>query len=444
MNLLMKPRLRVKIGVEMSVLNRERSIHYICLVAVPLFSFFLTYSGISAAAEPVFKDPNLRAELVAGGLSSPTSMAFIDDNNILVLEKNSGQVRLVSNGILQQDPILELDVDTTTLTCCRGLLGMAITEKEDQSHEVFIYLSEADDPVRNKLYKYQWDNNSMSLVNPKLLLDLPATPGPNHPGGKITIGLDDYLYTVIGDLSNEGKLQNIKDGPDPSDSSVILKINTTNGTAAYDNPFLSIGSIITNESQRNKYYAYGIRNSFGIAIDPITGFLWDTENGDKDYDEINLVRPGFNSGWKILMGPMSENDDVTEDDLVMFEGSYYADPVLSWKPSLGLTDIEFLNSSRYGDQYRNNMFIGDITNGNLYFIKVNNSRTGLVFENAEMQADSVADGEDELDYITLGTGFGGITDIETGPDGLLYILTFDQNSDGAGAIYRIRIVDPQG
>jgi glucose/arabinose dehydrogenase len=127
----------------------------------------------------------------------------------------------------------------------------------------------------------------------------------------------------------------------------------------------------------------------------------------------------------------------------MFEGSYYADPVLSWKPSLGLTDIEFIESSIYGDRYRNNVLVGDITNGNLYYLKVNDSRTGLVLENSEIQEDSVVDGDGELDNITLGTGFEGITDIETGPDGFVYLLTFDQDSDGAGSIYRIRSADPQ-
>ena len=409
--------------------------------------FIVAFSGIGFA-EPVFKDPNLRAELVTEGLSSPTSMAFINDDTILVTEKNTGAIRLVTNGILQQEPILELDVDTTTLTCCRGLLGIATNEKKVQSPDVFLYLSEAaneNTPVRNKLYKYQWDDVSKSLVDPKLLLDLPATPGPNHPAGKITIGLDDYLYTVIGDLSKEGKLQNIKDGPDPDDSSVILKINMLNGSAAHDNPFVNTYSN-TNpelENQMNKYYAYGIHNSFGLAIDPVTGYLWDTENGDEDYDEINLVRPGFNSGWKILMGPMSESDDgVVVDDLVMFEGSYYADPLLSWEPSLGLTDIEFFNSSKLGDQYSNNMFVGDISNGNLYFLKVDNNRTGLIFDNTDIQRDLVVDGEEELETITLGSGFGGITDIETSPDGFLYVMTFDQDSDGAGGIYRISLVDP--
>ena len=151
---------------------------------------------ISVHAQPTFKDARLKTELVvAEGLSSPTSMAFVDNNTILVLEKNSGEVRLVSNGILQEEPVLKLEVDTTTLTCCRGLLGIANIE-----NEVFLYLTEPakdDQPIRNTLYKYQWNEQNHTLVNPTLILDLPATPGPNHPGGKIAIGQDHYLYTVL-------------------------------------------------------------------------------------------------------------------------------------------------------------------------------------------------------------------------------------------------------
>ena len=147
---------------------------------------------------------------------------------------------------------------------------------------------------------------------------MPATPGPNHPGGKLALDTEGNLYTVIGDLNNEGILQNIKDGKGLSDSSVILKVNRIDGSALLDNPFVSTKNEFPT-SQVEKYYGYGIRNSFGLAVDPVTGNLWDTENGDKDYDEINLVYPGFNSGWKQLMGPIS-NSDVTENDLAVLPG----------------------------------------------------------------------------------------------------------------------------
>jgi glucose/arabinose dehydrogenase len=405
----------------------------LAIISVLIVLLMVTINNNKIFAEPILKDNSLRAELVTQGLHSPTSMAFLDENRILVLEKNSGNVLLVSNGVLKKQPVLKLHVDHTTLTCCRGLLGIAVMSgKSGHSQNVFLYYSElldSKDSVRNRLYRYTW--NGVSLVNPVLILDLPATPGPNHPAGKIAIGLDGYVYTLIGDLNNEGKLQNVKDGPDPDDSSVILKVSAIDGSPAKGNPFTELST------KMSKYYGYGVRNSFGLAIDPVTGVLWDTENGDKDFDEINLVKPGFNSGWRQLMGPLSENK-VSISDLVRFPGSRYTDPVFSFAPSLGVTDIQFFNSTKFGDKYANNVFVGDINNGNLYFFTVNKARTGFVFgQNEQNLLDHVANGEKELSEITLGTGFGGITDIKTGPDGFLYILTLDEGAHGEGKIYRI-------
>ena len=390
--------------------------------------------------EPTVSDPSTKVEFVVGGLSSPTSMAFVDSQSILVLEKNSGEVRLVSNGELKDEPILKLDVDSTTLTCCRGLLGIAVNTQYEVANkkEVFLYFtatSNDQNPIVNKINKYEWDGRN--LLNAQNILELPATPGPNHPGGKLILDKEGNLFSIIGDLNNEGILQNMKDNDkELSDSSVIIKVNGTDGSALSDNPFATIESQYPS-SQVEKYYAYGVRNSFGLAIDPVTGKLWDTENGDKDYDEINLVEPGFNSGWKQVMGPIAGSVGVTENDLVNLPGSYYADPIFSWEPSLGVTDLEFFESGNLGQKYENNIFVGDINNGNIYYFKLNDSRTGLIFGSAEISIDRVANDE-EKDKVVWGSGFEGITDIETGPDGNLYVLSFDESQDGEGKIYRIR------
>ena len=84
--------------------------------------------------------------------------------------------------------------------------------------------------LRNRVYKYQWNDEERLLVNPTLILDLPAIPGPNHDGGKLIIGPDNYLYAVIGDLNHMGKLQNIVNGPDPDDTGVIFRINPEDGS----------------------------------------------------------------------------------------------------------------------------------------------------------------------------------------------------------------------
>ena len=416
------------------------SLMILAVLTVTIFSSLTLNMNHTAIAQqqeqeqPIINDPNLQAEIFVQGLSFPTSMAFIDNNNILILEKEEGTVRLISNGILQEQPVLKVDVNSNSE---RGLLGIAI-----MNNMVFLYYTESssspsssedNESLRNKVYKYQWNEEEKILVNPKLILDLPAIPGPNHDGGKLTIGPDNYLYAVIGDLNHDGKLQNIVDGPQPDDTGVIFRVNPEDGSPAPDNPFAN--------NEDNRYYAYGIRNSFGIDFDPVTGKLWDTENGPQYGDEINLVEPGFNSGWKQVMGPISESN-VNEDELVNFPGSKYADPVFSWLPSIGITDIEFLNSSKLGEKYSNNIFVGDIgaqTDGYLYYFQVNEDRTGIKFDsNNQIElTDLIADNEEEMSAIALGTAFGGITDIETGPDGFLYILTVDRESDGEGKIYRL-------
>jgi glucose/arabinose dehydrogenase len=386
------------------------------VIIFTILSFiYLGYFGY-ADAQPVINDPNITAEMVTEGLSSPTSIAFMDSNNILVLEK-SGSVRLISNGVLQEQPVLNVPVDTESE---RGLLGIAT-----QDDTVFLYFTESGQTLRNKVYQYTW--NGEALINPKLILDLPAIPGPNHNAGKLVMGPDHYLYVIIGDLNHNGKLQNFLDGPDPDDTGVIFKVNPNDGSAAPNNPFVNSGNSVL-----SRYYAYGIRNSFGLTIDPVTNMLWDTENGPSEYDEVNLVRPGFNSGWQTIMGPISRSGQ-TEDELVRFQGSQYADPVFSWRDTPAVTDIEFLHSSSFGDKYANNIFIGDYNNGNVYYLEVNDDRTGLKFEASQTGlTDLVVDNEQELSAITFGSGFGGITDIATGPDGFLYIVSFED-----GIIYRL-------
>jgi len=392
---------------------------------------------------------SLKVELVTEGLSFPTSMEFIDNNNILVLQKNSGTVHLISNGILQKKPVLKVQVDAKGE---RGLLGITHSGKD----AVFLYFTESDHdkPLRNRVYQYHW--NGANLVNRTLILDLPAAPGPYHQGGKLKIGYDNYLYAVIGDLTApDSVLQNNKNGKDPNDTSVILRVNPDNGLPVNNNPFYSNNNNDNHsssggyyndndndnvESLLDRYYAYGIRNSFGIDFDPITGTLWDTENGESGYDEVNLVKPGFNSGWAQVMGPIARNSNQTPNDLVSFSSSIYTDPVFSWRDQIGITDIEFLNSSKLGDRFANNIFVGDINNGNLYYFEVNDGRTGLKFDSNSSSTgshyigltDFVADNNDELSAIIFGTGFGRITDIETGPDGFLYILSYDD-----GKIFRI-------
>jgi glucose/arabinose dehydrogenase len=387
---------------------------------------------------PELNDQALRIEPVVeeGLLFFPTSMIFVDNDTLLVTQKDDGNVIAIINGTFKSQPVTSVEVETRAT---RGLLGIAAVEKpstssSDPTKLVFLYYTElyGQDQVRNRVYRYEWHQENQMLVNATMVLDLPAEPGPGHNGGKIEADRNGTIYAVIGDLFREGQLQNVREGPAAEDSSVIIRI-TEDGSAIADNPFFN-----SSNEWMQKYYGYGIRNSFGLAIDPISGLLWDTENGDDSYDEINIVYPGFNSGWNKIMGPISHSDieqSDLEEELVVFEGSKYADPVFSWEEAVGVTDLEFLNSTALGPKYAYNLFVGDINDGNLYYFELNDNRTGIIFDandHEEDLADQVADDDEELSQIVFGSGFGGgITDIETGPDGFLYVLTFN------GRVYRI-------
>jgi hypothetical protein len=206
-------------------------------------------------------------------------------------------------------------------------------------------------------------------------------------------------------------------GPAPDDSGVILRLND-DGSPPADNPFFKQGGNL------QKYYAYGVRNSFGLAFDPLTDKLWDSENGPGDYDEINLVQPGYNSGWERIMGPVSR-DLQGIGDLVQFSDSLYGDPKFSWLTTVGPTALVFMDSPRLGLRYQDDLFVGDINHGRLYRFRVNAQRNGFIFT-APGLADLVADDGAELQELILGAGFGGITDLKVGPDGRLYLLSFGQ------------------
>lgn len=391
-----------------------------------------------ALAQPtVVKDPTLKVELLAQGLRSPTSMAFLGPSDILVLEKDSGTVQRIINGTMLPQPVLQVPVSTTSE---RGMLGIAIAKHNNGPTYVFLYytkLGGGTQSLANVLYRYELVNNQQ-LANPKVLLNLPAIPGANHNGGKVVIGPDNNVYAVIGDLkAHRTQAQNVANGPPADSTGGILRV--TQDGQPVPNPPLGQGA-----APLNLYYAYGIRNSFGIDFDPVSGKLWDTENGPKYGDEINLIEPGFNSGWVQVMGiwtpegaigketagPVNSNPSA---NLVDFGGKgKYRAPEFIWFKPVAPTALKFFDSVKLGKQYQNDMFVGDIKNGNLYHFKLNQDRTGLVL-NATTLSNKISNTPQDSQPLILASGFdGGITDLQVGPeDGYLYVLTF------AGSIYRI-------
>jgi glucose/arabinose dehydrogenase len=438
----------------------------------------------------VINDPNLRMEDIATDLNHPTAIAFLgSSDDIIVTDKDNGTVRRIIGGVIQPEPLVDVAVANNNDTNERGLLGMGVAKQNETTTYVFLYFTESgggqdgDDsngivPAGNRLYRYELVENananstSAELINPKLLLDLPARPGPRYNGGPLLVTQnqnDTIVYLMIGDLDHRmSQAENYEDGPPPDGTGGILAVDAEGN--AITNPVLlaQVNGDEENGDEENGdeengdeengdeengdeengdeengdedigmlpyYFSYGLRNGFGMALDPVTGYLWDTENGPDSFDEINLVLPGFNSGWAAVQGPASapENDGVdVEEDLEDFGGTgVYRDPEFAWQNTVGVTAINFLNSTALGEQYANDMFVGDINNGRLYHFDLNPDRTGLLLEG--VLEDRVADSVQELDSVLFGTGLRSISDIEVGPDGYLYLVLY-----GPGKIIRI-------
>ena len=409
------------------------------------------YSVSYGSEDPSLSSKGLVAERVVGGFENPTGIAFLGPNDILVIEKNTGNVLRIIDGEILPNPLLKLEVSDQVE---RGLLGVAVSKDSSPGKNyVFLYYTEAKsktaerqeednnrheekgsvdtdggEPIGNRLYRYELSEDGTSLVNPKLLLDLPYEPGPAHNGGVITIGPDDNVYVVVGNLlANaeerfEGSSldQNIKNGEAPDGRGGILRVTQ-------DGQIVDSIGILGDEHPLDMYYAYGIRNSFGLAFDLLTGNLWDTENGGK-YDEINLVEPGFNSGWEKVIGKASLQDDFNEDDLVDFDGKgKYSDPEFSWESNsqfrIAPTSIAFLDSDRFGERYENDMFVGDV-HGNIYHFKLDTDRTKLLLVGPV--ADEVANDSSEIEDLIFAKFPGVVTDLKVGPDGYLYVLLYDR------------------
>jgi glucose/arabinose dehydrogenase len=395
----------------------------------------IALSFLLAASTPAFaqvvNDPTLAVDFVVGNLASPVSMAFYGPGDFLVIEKDAGRVVNVVDGVRQPGWALDLAVHSGPE---RGLLGIAVHPNFPQTPRVYLYYTPSatgvdtsvGNPLPSRVERYTFANGTLS--NPQLILTVNApVDTPAHLGGPLAFGPDKKLYLIVGDRQQEGGLQNVPPLTVADDTGVIFRINE-DGSAPGDNPLSAPGFNLS------KYYAYGIRNSFGIAFDPATGVLWESENGPESYDELNRVAPGFNSGWLVLMGPDSRDPDGTAQ-LTQLAGGQYSDPEFSWNETVVPTALAFLRGSALGPAYDDSLVVGSY-GGTIFRFRINAAGTGIIPPNAGL-SDLVSDFGDDTSAIDFVTGLNGVTDLKVGPDGDLYGVTILNNY-----VFRIRSTVP--
>ncbi len=345
----------------------------------------------------------------------------------------------------------------------------------------------------NRVDRFIWNGNS--LLQERNIIKLRSYQADfgqplrgNHNGGVLAFeentrpGEVKKLYIFIGDNGRRGWLQNILTnvlggvndqfgGPQPDDThltGVVIRLNE-DGTTPSDNPFYEYGAQVGGVVGANlqRIFSFGRRNSFGMAIDPYSGRLWLQENSDDAFDEMSLVDSGSNGGWTQIMGPVSriaqfKDIEVTRagglqqirwppsliadtprealQRLFVLPESRYRDPEFSWKFAVAPAGIGFMKGRGLGERYDGDLFLGasrlNLANGYLFRMKLNEDRRDFVHTDARL-ADRVADNADKFDIaesesLLFGRNFGVGTDIRTGPNGNLYVVSLSN-----GAIYEI-------
>ncbi|HEX2852151.1 MAG TPA: PQQ-dependent sugar dehydrogenase [Opitutaceae bacterium] len=311
--------------------TRFRSLPALALAALPVF-----FAGFPLAnAQPALVDSNLDVRTVIAGLNTPTSLAFLGANDLLVLEKATGKVQRVVSGSIQST-VLDLAVNSGSE---RGLLGIALHPNFPTDPGVYLFWTESSTGadttaleqtplLGNRVDRFVWNGTALAFDRNIILMralqeDAGQPPRANHNGGILRFGPDQKLYIYAGDRGRRGQLQNLPDGPGPAGNlpddqfggpepdnahltGVILRLNP-DGTTPPDNPFFSAGASRGGEAGANlqKVFAYGIRNGFGMSFDPEFGRLWEAQNGDDSFTELNQVQAGANLGWVQVMGPLS-------------------------------------------------------------------------------------------------------------------------------------------
>jgi uncharacterized repeat protein (TIGR01451 family) len=459
---------------------------------------------------PTLTDPNLSVRPVVTGLTMPTGMAFLGPQDFLVLEKSTGRVKRVLDGVVQ-GVVLDLAVNFGSE---RGLLGIALHPDVAKNGWVYLYWTcrgpiagedcddgpDTDELARvpllgNRVDRFVWDGATLTFD--RNLIRLRAFQADadqngifnqllrgNHDGGRITFGPDGKLYILIGDNGRRGWLQNIATGtlpngrddqfggPEPDDAhltGVILRLND-DGTSPEDNPFFDVGTGLAGEVSANlqKIFAYGLRNSFGMAFDPLSGTLFTEENGDDSFTELNRVEAGFNGGWVQIIGPVeriteykaietnpryfglqqvrwpptriADTPEEALSRLFLLPGAHYTDPLLSWKFEVAPGGLGFVSGQGLGPEYEGDLIMGAavtrLLGGQLWRFKLNHDRHEFVFSDSRLD-DRVADNLDKYDLtesesLLFGQDFGIATDIQTGPHGTLFVVSLSN-----GAIYEI-------
>lgn len=303
---------------------------------------------ILAFATPVSAQQIPDPETFVSGLDFPAGLAFVDEDTLLVNER-SGAVRVVEDGSLVEGPIARIPTTTEGET---GLLGIAV---HPTGEAAFVFATDPDGS-HNSIWR-------IPLGDPgdvrKVVEDLPAAG--YHNGGGVAFDRDGMLLVSNGEQHSSDRAQ------DPNVLGGKVYRFTPDGDVPDDGPYAPSPTL-----------AFGLRNPYGLTIDPETGDAWVTENGPSSFDEVNRVEAGGNYGWPVLNGP---------GDGSGLQGDYH-DPVLAYEDIIVPTGLAFAGPDAKPG-VRGDLFFGTFGEGSIHRVRLNADRDAAVSDEVIVRGEQV-------------------------------------------------------
>ena len=334
---------------------------------------------------------NFSVQTVVEGLEFPWGVAFLPNGNVLITERDSGNLLLVREGALVEEPIS--GVPEISDRGQGGLLDVELHPNYEENGWIYITYSKPGDVGQNTaLIRAKYDEESHSLTDlEELFAGTPTTEGGAHFGGRIVFDADGYLFFAIGDRGRMDTAQDITNS-----HGNLYRLND-DGTIPSDNPFVGIEGM-------DEIYSFGHRNIQGMDVHPETGIVWTNEHGPRGGDELNIQdKPGANYGWPVISYGINYDGSIITEET---EKEGMEQPVVEWTPSIAPSGLAFVS----GDMYP--AWNGNVLNGALAF---------------QLISRIVLDGDEFVHEERIVEGIGRIREVQQGPDGYIY---FTNESNG--------------
>jgi len=354
-------------------------------VSIPLL-----FSGALLFSSPLWAD-ELKVEVLQDKLDHPWSVAFLPDNQTLLITERSGQLRSWRPDSGLSEPIQ--GVPKVWAQRQSGLLDVVLAPDFAQSRRVWLSYTEADSNGKAGAVvgygKLSNDNRQLTDFH-AVIQQTPRLSSGNNIGTRLAFDRQGFLWIAFGDNFVSSAAQDLD-----KLQGKLLRLNA-DGSVPKDNPF------VDRQGARPEIWAYGLRNPQGLALNPWTQTMWESEHGPRGGDEVNIIQKGKNYGWPLATYGIDYNGSkVPESKGTHVEGT--EQPAFYWKVSPAISGMAFYNSARF-PQWKNSLFIGALKEKNLIRLHINGEKV--------VEEQRLLEGRNER-----------IRDVRQGPDGYLYVLT---------------------